>query len=210
MSDKLIDIKVNPGRTDLRVYALLWLVFFVMLGLVALGTEVFLRNAGIVTLGCWLNSLALNRDYPRRFQLLGAIIPAVLLGIWGLEHAARSGGWFGSVAEIRWLGITADRAGWGVAAGVAGIGAAGMLAMLGSDRAARALYRGWMFAALPIGWVVSHIVLGLVYFGVVTPIGLLRRALGHDPMQRRIDPGATTYWQRHEMATSKDRYFEQF
>ena len=74
----------------------------------------------------------------------------------------------------------------------------------------RPMFVGWMYAAYPMGFVVSHLLLGLVYFGVVTPIGLLMRAVGHDPMARRFDRSAPTYWVAREQAPDVKRYFRQF
>lgn len=74
----------------------------------------------------------------------------------------------------------------------------------------RPMFVGWMYAAHPIGLVVSHVLLALVYFGVVTPIGLLMRALGHDPMTRRLDRSAATYWIEREQVSDVRRYFRQF
>ena len=74
----------------------------------------------------------------------------------------------------------------------------------------RAMFVGWMYAAYPIGYVVSHVLLGLVYFGVVTPIGLLMRAIGHDPMTRRFDRSAPTYWIERQQVSDVKRYFRQF
>lgn len=48
------------------------------------------------------------------------------------------------------------------------------------------VYRGWMRAAGVLGRFNTALVLGLMFFVVLTPIGLLRRAFGRDPMQRRI------------------------
>lgn len=74
----------------------------------------------------------------------------------------------------------------------------------------RPMFVGWMYAAYPVGLVVSHVLLGLVYFGVVTPIGLLMRAVGHDPMTRRFDRSAATYWVEREQVSDVKRYFRQF
>ena len=48
------------------------------------------------------------------------------------------------------------------------------------------VYRLWMRAAGVIGTFNNRILLGVVFFLVVTPIGLLRRALGMDSMNRRL------------------------
>jgi hypothetical protein len=73
----------------------------------------------------------------------------------------------------------------------------------------RYIYLGWIYATFPIGFVVSHIILGLVYYGVFTPLGLVMRAFGHDPMQRRMDPAAKSYWVEHDPNTGVERYFRQ-
>lgn len=55
------------------------------------------------------------------------------------------------------------------------------------------VYRLWMRLGLGIGAVVSRIILGIVFFCVVTPLGLLMRATGKDPMRRQFDPAAASY-----------------
>lgn len=74
----------------------------------------------------------------------------------------------------------------------------------------RPMFVGWMHAAYPLGFVVSHLLLGIVYFGVITPIGLLMRAVGHDPMTRRFDRSAPTYWVERGRVGDVKRYFQQF
>lgn len=74
----------------------------------------------------------------------------------------------------------------------------------------RPLFAGWMYAAYPIGWVVSHVLLGAIYFGVLTPIGLLMRAAGYDPMERRFDRAASSYWVEREQSPDLSRYFRQW
>lgn len=71
------------------------------------------------------------------------------------------------------------------------------------------IFVGWIVAVFPIGWTVSHLLLGFIFFAVLTPIGLVLRALGHDPMNRAFDRGAKSYWTAHEQAPVA-RYFRQF
>lgn len=40
----------------------------------------------------------------------------------------------------------------------------------------------------------SPVVLGLVFFLLLTPIGLVMRALGKDPLRLKPEPAAKTYW----------------
>ena len=72
------------------------------------------------------------------------------------------------------------------------------------------IYLGWMYAAFPIGWTVTHLVLAFVFYGVVTPIGLVMKLFGYDPMRRTIDKAAETYWIEHDPAGEPARYFRQF
>lgn len=74
----------------------------------------------------------------------------------------------------------------------------------------RPVYVVWMLAAYPIGWVMSHVLMGVIYYLVVTPIGLLMRALGRDPMQRTFDRAAKTYWVARPKEEKTTRYFRQF
>ena len=75
----------------------------------------------------------------------------------------------------------------------------------------RLVFVGMSYLAWPIGFVVSHVVLALVYYLVFTPIGLVMRLFGYDPMRRRFDPEAATYWiARDEKASDAKRYFRQF
>jgi len=75
---------------------------------------------------------------------------------------------------------------------------------------ARMVYVGMAYAAFPIGFVVSYIVLGLIYYCVLTPIGLIMRLLGYDPMRRRFDADAATYWTPRDGEREPERYFRQY
>jgi hypothetical protein len=54
--------------------------------------------------------------------------------------------------------------------------------------------RLWMKLGEAMHRVVSPVVLGVLYALIVVPVGLLRRWLGGDPLNRRYDPSAPTYW----------------
>jgi len=76
--------------------------------------------------------------------------------------------------------------------------------------AVKPIYVGWMIAAFPIGWTISHLLLGAIFYLLITPVGLLIRALGHDPMKRKFEPEATTYWSEHRTGGDPSSYFRQF
>jgi hypothetical protein len=60
----------------------------------------------------------------------------------------------------------------------------------------------------PIGWTISHVLMA-DYYLVVTPIGLIMRALKRDPMQRAFDRQAEAV-DRPPKDENTGRYFRQF
>lgn len=57
----------------------------------------------------------------------------------------------------------------------------------------RPVYAGWMKFGQIMNWVNTRLILGIVFFGVLLPVGLLMRLFGRDPMHRRRDSEASTY-----------------
>jgi hypothetical protein len=74
----------------------------------------------------------------------------------------------------------------------------------------RVVYVVWMAAAFPLGWTVSHLLLAAIYYLVITPIGVIMRRCGYDPMQRTFDRDATTYWKQRDDHHETKRYFKQY
>ena len=74
--------------------------------------------------------------------------------------------------------------------------ACGALVVLGA-LAPRALawpYRVWMAMAEVLGRVMTTLLLTAFFVAILTPIGLLRRLLGKDPLGQRPAPPGGTYW----------------
>ena len=77
-------------------------------------------------------------------------------------------------------------------------------------RALAPVERGWLWVGERIGGVVTIVLLTVVFFVVITPIGVLKRLVSGDTMGLRLDPKATTYWVPVEPdgpATRPDRPF---
>ena len=55
------------------------------------------------------------------------------------------------------------------------------------------VYQGWMWVGHVMGWVNTRIILGVLFYGVVTPMGLVMKLTGRDPMRREFEPDAQTY-----------------
>lgn len=56
------------------------------------------------------------------------------------------------------------------------------------------LNRLWFRFGLLLHHVVTPVMMGLLFFLTVTPVGLLMRACGKDPLRLKRDPAATSYW----------------
>jgi Saxitoxin biosynthesis operon protein SxtJ len=54
-------------------------------------------------------------------------------------------------------------------------------------------YKGWMALGHVMGWINTRIILGIVFYLVVTPIGIFRRWLGKDPMGQHLRPDLDSY-----------------
>ena len=52
----------------------------------------------------------------------------------------------------------------------------------------------WTRLGLLLGKIVSPIALGILFYAVVTPIGMLVRLTNKDPLRLKLDAGADTYW----------------
>jgi len=79
-----------------------------------------------------------------------------------------------------------------------------------SQKPTKALYLCLMAISFPIGTVVAFVLLAVVYYLIFTPVGLLLRLLGRDPLNRKFDPDASTYWIPHKQTTNPERYFHQY
>ena len=55
------------------------------------------------------------------------------------------------------------------------------------------VHRAWMKLGEGLAWVNTRIILGLVFYLVVTPLGLLMRLVSHDPMRRQLERTGETY-----------------
>jgi hypothetical protein len=123
----------------------------------------------------------------RQFAVLW-LVAFSLVGLWAAYR-------HDSIGVALWL--------WGPAAVVGSVG-------LVFPPLMRPVYLSCICLAFPIGWTVSHLLLGLIYYGLITPIGSVMRLSGYDPMKRKFERGAGSYWVHHESGGDSPRYFRQF
>lgn len=75
---------------------------------------------------------------------------------------------------------------------------------------AKPFYIVWYVLACCIGFVVGNLLFGGVYYVLVTGLGLGMKLVGRDPLCRRVDRNARTYWLDMEQPKDKKRYFNQY
>jgi hypothetical protein len=56
----------------------------------------------------------------------------------------------------------------------------------------------WFKLGMLMGMVMSPLVMGIIFFVVVTPIGLIRRLGGADSLRLKADPDRDSWWQDRE------------
>ena len=186
----VIELKLDPTRRELKQFGWLLLIFTG-----ALGGGVIWKPHGLIGAAWFMGiavvvSLFLNSSSPRPRQALGFILPLI----------------FGLIGTVVQSGTPALK----VACVVWGMGAVLSAGVWVWPVFARKVYIEWMSAAEPIGWTISHFILGIVFYGVITPIGLIMRLVGRDPMQRKFAPNAATYWEPRAQVADVKRYFRQF
>lgn len=66
------------------------------------------------------------------------------------------------------------------------------------------LNRLWARLGALLHRIVTPLMMGLMFFVVITPIGLAVRALGKDLLRLRRDPAAASYWVPREDSASRE------
>lgn len=92
-------------------------------------------------------------------------------------------------------------------------GAAGviLLATLSVPILIKPIYQVALFISYILGWINTRIILGLIYYLLFTPISLIMKIIGRDPLNRKFDKEAISYWNLRERAPmSKESYLKQF
>ena len=138
----------------------------------------------------WCASMLFNKEEPRSRQWKGVMIPLIA----GLVYVAVR-----STESLAMIAVVAPSA----------LFVLGILVWCSAPFGNR-FYKTWLQLFVPIAWSVSTLLLVLVYFGVLTPIGVILRIVGRDSMHRQFDRDATSYWVKRDGPVNPEHYFRQF
>lgn len=112
----------------------------------------------------------LDRKGLRSFGITTGIIVAVLFGLffpWLLERSTPYWAWVLAGVLIVW-GLVAPAT-------------------------LRPVYRVWMRFGLLMSRITTPLVLGIVFFLIITPVGLIRNLFGRDSIPRKFDDSSSSY-----------------
>lgn len=115
----------------------------------------------------------------------------------GRRFGLTVGAAFLALAGLLWV---RGRPGAGSVAGA--LGAALALAALLAPGRLGPVYRSWMGLAAALSKVTTPVFMGIVYFSVITPLALLRRAFGGNPLEH--GRGRASCWVRRERTGGSD------
>ena len=99
-----------------------------------------------------------------------------------------------------------------------------LVGSLSVPRLMRPVYDGWMMFAHGLGWVNTRMILVVIFYVVFTPVGLVMRLFGKDPLGLRFEPAQrggndqpkeSSYWikrnpEQLEASRGTERYRQQF
>jgi hypothetical protein len=143
-------------------------------------------------------------------------MPPIIMSLIQIDHnpSRRALAWFGLI----WLGLFAaiaaaafHRHGLTVSVAVLG-GLAVLLPAAGWvwPPLMRIVYLTVAYATFPIGFTVLCLIMFATYYLVLTPLGIVLRVCRRDPLCRRFQPGAESYWVDRSEQPPPERYFHQF
>ena len=68
------------------------------------------------------------------------------------------------------------------------------------------IYQTAMFVAHGISWVMMRVMLSILFYLVLTPIGVTMRLLGKDILDQKLDRSAASYWKKRTQNPAREQY----
>ena len=90
-----------------------------------------------------------------------------------------------------------------------GSGASLILAML-LPNVLKFIYLPWMTVATIIGWVMTRVILKMLYYLILTPIGIAMKLFGKDILDEKINKDKPSYWVPRDKTILKEQFERQF
>lgn len=65
---------------------------------------------------------------------------------------------------------------------------------LALPRSLKWIYIAWMSLSFAMGFVMAHVILTMLFYLIITPVGLIAKLAGKDFLNLKLDRAAKTYW----------------
>ena len=90
------------------------------------------------------------------------------------------------------------------------LGVGGLFIVLGLTlpHILKPLQKIWMSFSIIIGFFVSRLILSILFYAVLTPMGLIMRLLGKDILDQRIDKTRRSYWHERDTGVKDKKSYE--
>jgi hypothetical protein len=72
----------------------------------------------------------------------------------------------------------------------------------------RPLNKGWMILSILLGWVMTRVILSVLYYIILTPIGIIAKISGKKFLNLKIDKTKESYWEKRIKAEIKPADYE--
>lgn len=83
-----------------------------------------------------------------------------------------------------------------------------LLCALSMPLALKPIYTAWMALASCLSWFNTRLILAILYYLIITPIGLFARLFGKEFLSLRIQKDAHTYWTRKDTEGKSPESYE--
>ena len=70
------------------------------------------------------------------------------------------------------------------------------------------LNKAWMTLAILLGWFMSRVILTILFYLIVTPIGILLKIFGKDLLKLKSNDSLLSYWEEREKKVSEKIDYE--
>ena len=76
--------------------------------------------------------------------------------------------------------------------------------------ALKPIYWIWMIFATILGWIMTRVILSILFYVIITPIGLISRLFGKQFLELKWNEKNSTYWNYRSDKLDKRSYEKQF
>jgi len=136
----------------------------------------------------------LSRDEIKQLRLFAGALFALVTIATAIKYVLRG------LPEARPLGLI-----------LVAITAALFLCALVAPKPLGPAFRCWMVIAHAIGWFNARLLLSVLFYLVFTPVGLIMRLVGGDPLHRDFGSPKSSFWiAKEEPKDGLERYKRQF